>query len=218
MRWQREARAVSIVRDSWGIAHVYGGTDADAVFGAMYAQAEDDFVRIERNYLIALGRLAQAEGRSALYSDVRQRMFVDTAHLERLYRDSPIWLKSLMIAWADGLNFYLAAHPRPTIIGHFEPWMALSFTEGSIGGDIESADLAKLEQLYPDGASHHPPRRSRRRPQRPRPRPRPHRRLPRRHRPEARTASRSLRAARRRGTRSCGSTRIPRFISVLNCN
>jgi acyl-homoserine-lactone acylase len=155
-RWQREARAVRIVRDSWGIAHVYGGTDADAVFGAIYAQAEDDFARIERNYLVALGRLAQAEGRSALYSDLRQRMFVDSARLERLYRDSPIWLKSLMIAWADGLNFYLAAHPRPTVIGHFEPWMALSFTEGSIGGDIESADLAKLEQLYPDGAARPP--------------------------------------------------------------
>jgi acyl-homoserine-lactone acylase len=151
-RWQREARAVSIVRDSWGIAHIYAGTDADAVFGAMYAQAEDDFPRIERNYLVALGRLAQVEGRSALYSDLRQRMFVDTARLERLYRESPSWLKSLMVAWADGLNFYLAVHPRPDAIGHFEPWMALSFTEGSIGGDIESADLAKLEQLYPDGA------------------------------------------------------------------
>jgi acyl-homoserine-lactone acylase len=153
MRWRREAHAVTIVRDSWGIAHVYAGTDADAVFGAMYAQAEDDFPRIERNYLVALGRLAQAEGRSALYSDLRQRMFVDTAELERLYRDSPGWLKSLMIGWADGLNFYLAAHPRATVIGHFEPWMALSFTEGSIGGDIETVDLAGLEQLYPDGAS-----------------------------------------------------------------
>jgi acyl-homoserine-lactone acylase len=156
IRWQREARGVSIARDSWGIAHIHGGTDADAVFGAMYAQAEDDFARIEVNYLVALGRLAQLEGRAALYSDLRQRLFVDTAHLERLYHDSPSWLKSLMIAWADGLNFYLAAHPRPTVIGHFEPWMALSFTEGSIGGDIESADLAKLEQLYPDGAGRPP--------------------------------------------------------------
>ncbi|MGA2342169.1 MAG: penicillin acylase family protein [Steroidobacteraceae bacterium] len=152
-RWRREAHAVTIVRDSWGIAHVYAGTDADAVFGAMYAQAEDDFPRIERNYLVALGRLAQAEGRSALYSDLRQRMFVDTAGLERLYRDSPGWLKSLMVGWADGLNFYLAAHPRAAVIAHFEPWMALSFTEGSIGGDIATVDLARLEQLYPDAAS-----------------------------------------------------------------
>ena len=55
-RWERQARAVEIVRDDWGIAHVYGKTDADAVFGAMYAQAEDDFNRVETNYLLALGR------------------------------------------------------------------------------------------------------------------------------------------------------------------
>ena len=59
----------TIVRDDWGIAHVYGKTDADAVFGAMYAQAEDDFNRVERNYLNAMGRLAEAEGEPAIYQD-----------------------------------------------------------------------------------------------------------------------------------------------------
>ncbi len=149
-RWQFEAGAVRIVRDQWGIAHVYGKADGDAVFGAIYAQAEDDFGRIERNYLVALGRLAEAEGESAVYGDLRQRLFVDPAHLRALFKNSPAWLKSLMVAWADGLNFYLATHlrTRPKVIGHFEPWMALSFTEGSIGGDIESIDLTKLEQLY----------------------------------------------------------------------
>ena len=55
-----------------------------------------------------------------------------------------------MDAWADGLNFYLANHPEvhPRVIHHFEPWMALSFTEGSIGGDIERVDLQKLEDFY----------------------------------------------------------------------
>ena len=149
-RWKRESQAVSIVRDNFGIAHVYGRADADAVFGAMYAQAEDDFARIERNYLIALGRLAEAEGRPALYNDLRQRLFVDPAQLEHLYTTCPPWLKSLMIAWADGLNFFLAKHPKPAVLAHFEPWMALSFTDGSIGGDIETVDTAKLEQLYPD--------------------------------------------------------------------
>jgi acyl-homoserine-lactone acylase len=152
LRWQREASAVTITRDRYGIAHVNGDTDADAIFGAMYAQAEDDFSRIERNYLVALGRLAEAEGRSALYSDLRQRLFIDPAQLVGLFRASPDWLRSLMVAWADGLNFYLYKHPRPAVLGHFEPWMALSFTEGSIGGDIETVDTAKLEQLYPDGA------------------------------------------------------------------
>src|SRR5579859_2130587 len=152
LRWQREANAVTITRDRYGIAHVDGSTDADAIFGAMYAQAEDDFSRIERNYLIALGRLAEAEGRAALYSDLRQRLFTDPARLADLFRTSPGWLKSLMIAWADGLNFYLDKHPQPVVLAHFEPWMALSFTEGSIGGDIATVDTAKLEQLYPDGA------------------------------------------------------------------
>jgi acyl-homoserine-lactone acylase len=152
-RWQTHARNVEIVRDNWGIAHIYGNSDADTVFGAIYAQAEDDFNRIERNYLTGLGWLAQAEGDSALYSDLRERLFVDVDALKLQYRSSPAWLKQLTLAWSDGLNYYLSKHPNVSakVIKHFEPWMALSFTEGSIGGDIESVDLGKLRQFY-DGA------------------------------------------------------------------
>ena len=149
-RWRQEAAAVEIVRDNWGIAHVTGKTDADAVFGMIYAQAEDDFFRIERNYLVNLGWLAMAEGEKAVWSDVRQRLFVNTEDLKRQYKASPAWLKSLMDSWADGLNYYLSTHPNthPRVITRFEPWMALSFTEGSIGGDIESVALDKLEAFY----------------------------------------------------------------------
>lgn len=149
-RWQQHAGNVRIVRDNWGIAHVYGKSDADAVFGSIFAQAEDDFGRIERNYLNGLGRLAQAEGETAVYSDLRQRLFIDPRRLRRDYRNSPGWLKSLMLAWSDGLNYFLYKHPatRPKVIHHFEPWMTLSFTEGSIGGDIESIDLGSLQNFY----------------------------------------------------------------------
>jgi acyl-homoserine-lactone acylase len=149
-RWKREAAAVTIVRDDWGIAHVTGKTDADAVFGMIYAQAEDDFNRVEANYLTALGRTAEAEGEGQIWQDLRQRLFVDPVELQRLYGQSPAWLKKLMDAWADGLNFYLATHPdtHPRVITHFEPWMALSFTEGSIGGDIERVNLKQLEAFY----------------------------------------------------------------------
>ena len=145
-----EAQRAEIVRDEWGIAHVFGKTDADTVFGAIYAQAEDDFPRIERNFLSGLGWLALAEGESAISADLRQRLFVDPQHLKVLYGGSPAWLRALMSAWADSLNYYLATHPavHPKVITHFEPWMALSFTEGSIGGDIESIDRAKLEEFY----------------------------------------------------------------------
>jgi acyl-homoserine-lactone acylase len=149
-RWRGEAAAVDIVRDNWGIAHIYGKTDANTVFGAIYAQAEDDFNRIERNYLTGLGKLAEVEGETAIYSDLRERLFIDEADLKRQFDRSPPWLKKLMIAWADGLNYYLYTHPtvKPKLITHFEPWMTLSFTEGSIGGDVESIDLAKLEAFY----------------------------------------------------------------------
>ena len=149
-RWNREAANVTIIRDDWGIAHVYGKTDADAVFGMIYAQAEDDFNRVETNYLNSLGRLAEAEGESKIYQDLRQKLFIDPADLKKDYDASPDWLKKLMNAWADGLNFYLARHPgvKPRVITKFEPWMALSFSEGSIGGDIERVNLAQLESFY----------------------------------------------------------------------
>ncbi len=144
------AERITITRDDYGIAHIHGVTDADAVFGMSYAQAEDDFDRIERNYLVALGRLAEAEGASAVWQDLRQRLFVDAADLKTRYAASPPWLKSLMAAWADGLNYYLLRHPsvRPKVITQFEPWMALSFSEGSIGGDVERAPLEALKAFY----------------------------------------------------------------------
>jgi acyl-homoserine-lactone acylase len=149
-RWRQHAEHVRIVRDNWGIAHIYGKSDADAVFGTIYAQAEDDFARIEHNYLDGLGLLAQAEGETAIYSDLRQRLFIDPRRLRQSYRSSPAWLKTLMMAWSDGLNYFLATHPAvvPTVIHRYEPWMALSFTEGSIGGDIESINLGGLAKFY----------------------------------------------------------------------
>src|SRR5882672_12746631 len=81
-RWEQQAREVSLVCDDWGIAHVSGKTDADAVFGMIYAQAEDDFNRVETNYLTNLGRLAEADGEEALWKDLRQKLFVDPRRLK----------------------------------------------------------------------------------------------------------------------------------------
>jgi acyl-homoserine-lactone acylase len=150
-RWLMQAAHVTITRDDWGVAHVVGKTDAHAVFGMIYAQAEDDFNRIETNYLTSLGRVAEADGESAIWQDLRQRLFIDHEVLKKdLYARSPEWLRKLMQAWADGLNYYLATHPEvhPRVITRFEPWMALSFTEGSIGGDIERVSLTQLRAFY----------------------------------------------------------------------
>ena len=150
-RWQREARDVTIYRDNWGIAHVYGRTDADAVFGMEYTQAEDDFNRVETNYIDALGWRSEADGESSIYVDLRSQLFVDPPAIQMKYAQSPAWLKALMNAFADGLNYYLHTHPevRPRVITHFEPWMALAFSEGSIGGDIEQGvDVPQLAAFY----------------------------------------------------------------------
>ena len=156
------AARVTITRDDWGIAHVHGHTDADAVFGMIYAQAEDDFNRIEVNYLTSLGRMAEAEGEPAIWGDLRTRLYTDPAELRVEYRRSPPWLQRLMDAWADGLNYFLATHPdvHPRVLTRFEPWMALSFSEGSIGGDIERIDLRQLAAFYghePEAARDVPP-------------------------------------------------------------
>jgi acyl-homoserine-lactone acylase len=86
-RWDRHVAQVKIARDDWGIAHITGKTDADAVFGMIYAQAEDDFPRIEANYLTYLGRTAEAEGESKVYQDLRQKLYVQPAKVnDRLGR------------------------------------------------------------------------------------------------------------------------------------
>ncbi len=152
-RWEQQARNVTIIRDDWGIAHISGKTDADAVFGMIYAQAEDDFNRVETNYINSMGRLAEAEGEAAVWRDLRMKIFIDPEAMKAQYETSPAWLKALMNAWADGLNFYLAKHPQttPRIIKRFEPWMALTFTEGSIGGDIETVNQNQLQAFYGNG-------------------------------------------------------------------
>ncbi len=152
-RWQTQAKQVSIIRDTWGIPHVYGKTDADAVFGFLYAQCEDDFERVEMNYITATARLAEVEGESKLYHDLRTRLFYDTLQAISIYKESPAWLKRLCDGFADGVNYYLHTHPdvKPKLLTRFQPWMPFLFSEGSIGGDIESISVNRLKEFYGSG-------------------------------------------------------------------
>lgn len=149
-RWERHAQNTEIIRDQWGIPHIYGKTDADAVFGLIYAQCEDDFNRVEVNFITAMGRMAEVEGVNELYADLRMRLYIDPGTVKEEYKNSPEWLKDLMNAWADGINYYLHTHPevKPKLLTKFEPWMALTFSEGSIGGDIETISVNRLKEFY----------------------------------------------------------------------
>lgn len=149
-RWEQHAKNTEIIRDNFGVPHVYGKTDADAVFGLLYAQAEDDFNRVEHNYIWAIGRLAEVKGEESLYSDLRARLYMTEKEAIENLENSPAWLQKLCVAFADGLNYYLAKNPevKPKLITHFEPWMSMYFSEGSIGGDIERVSTRKVKEFY----------------------------------------------------------------------
>lgn len=148
--WQAQAERVEIIRDDFGVPHIYGKSDADAVFGLLFAQCEDDFRRVERNYIWATGRLAELEGEEALYSDLRANLYMTEAEAKAAYEEAPEWLKELCVAFADGINYYLATHPEvtPQVITRYEPWMPMFFSEGSIGGDIEQIPTRRIQAFY----------------------------------------------------------------------
>ena len=148
--WKAQAEQIEIFRDDYGVPHIYGKTDADAVFGLLYAQCEDDFNRVEQNYIWATGRLAEVEGEEALYSDLRAKLFMTEEEAKANYAKSPDWLKKLCDAFADGINYYLYTHPevKPKLLNRFEPWMPMYFSEGSIGGDIERINTRKIKAFY----------------------------------------------------------------------
>lgn len=149
-RMKQQAQRVTIIRDNWGIPHVYGKTDADAVFGLLYAQCEDDFKRVEANYIEKLGRKAEVGGESELYNDLYLRLVIDSAEAVADYNKAPQWLKQLLQAYADGINYYLYTHPtvKPALLNRFKPWYQLLWTDGSIGaistGDITAEDVKTL--------------------------------------------------------------------------
>jgi acyl-homoserine-lactone acylase len=151
---REQADRVTIIRDRWGIPHIYGKTDADVVFGLMYAQCEESFERVEQAYIQRLGRMSETEGPGRLMEDLQMRQLYDTAAAIGDLRKSPDWLKKLLQAFADGINYYIGLHPdKPKLLHHFEPWYPLLFTDGGyisiqLGG-ITSRDM---RELYGDSA------------------------------------------------------------------
>ena len=149
-QWKKQAQAVTIIRDNYGVPHIYGKTDADAVFGLLYAQCEDDFRRVEMNYIEKLGRLSEVNGEKDLYNDLLIHLVIDTADAIKDYTKAPTWLKKLLNAYADGINYYLYKNPqvKPALLTRFQPWYALLWTDGSIGaistGGISTEELKNL--------------------------------------------------------------------------
>ena len=150
-RYKAEAQRVTIIRDNWGIPHIYGKSDADAVFGLLYAQCEENFQKVEENNLEMMGRLSEI-GKAGLYDDLQMRLIYDSSAAIKDYKNSPGWFKKLLDAAADGVNYFLYKHPgiKPAILKHFEPWFALMRTNGSISA-TQTAELTleDMKNLYP---------------------------------------------------------------------
>ena len=150
-RWEKQAKQVTIIRDNYGVPHIYGKTDADAVFGLMYAQCEDDFKRVEMNYIEKLGRMAEVSGPDDVYKDLLIRMIIDSADAVKDYKSSPACMKKLCNAFADGINYFLYKNPdkKPALLTRFKPWYPMWWTDGSIGA-INTADITvgELKNFY----------------------------------------------------------------------
>lgn len=145
-RWEQQAKRVTIIRDNWGIPHIYGKTDADCVFGLLYAQCEDDFKRVEQNYIDILGRSAELSGEHNLFNDLYTKLLIDSAGAVADYKNSPAWLKKLLQAFADGVNYYLHKNPavQLALLHRFESWYQLMWTDGSIAA-IQSGGVSVEE-------------------------------------------------------------------------
>ena len=162
---------VTIYRDTYGIPHVFGETDAATMFGFAYAQAEDNFWRIEDNYLSALGRRAEVEGEDGVESDRRNHALGIAGLAREEYRRLPTKMRTLLDGFAAGLNAYLADHPdvHPRRLTRFEPWYPLAFirfnyyqsgffwSAGFIRSDFETA-LASPRGATPGLAEDFPSR------------------------------------------------------------
>ncbi|WP_026464398.1 penicillin acylase family protein [Adhaeribacter aquaticus] len=164
--WEQRAQKVSIIRDNYGIPHIYGNSDADAVFGLLFAQCEDDFKRVEMNYIEKLGRMAEVKGETELYNDLLIKLLIDSTEAVADYNKAEPWLKKLLNAYADGINYYLHKNPqvKPALLHRFKPWYPLLWTDGSIGA-ISTADITinELKSFYSgsnDFTGYAPPKRA----------------------------------------------------------
>jgi acyl-homoserine-lactone acylase len=152
-RWGKHVAQTTIIRDEWGIPHIYGKTDADAVFGLMYAQCEENFGQIENNYLEMLGRTSAVGNKlptqmqGDVYADLMMQLIQDSAAAVKDYNNSPEWFKKLLIAHADGINYFLYKHPEvhPKVLFNYKPWYHLMWTDGSVSptryGGIKRKDV-----------------------------------------------------------------------------
>lgn len=110
---------VRILRDTWGIPHIFGVTDADAAFGLAYAHAEDDFATLQLTLLAARGQLATVFGQDGAPNDYMVQLLRIERQVEAGYDTLSPETQQILQAYADGLTFYAALHEDEVYPGLF---------------------------------------------------------------------------------------------------
>jgi acyl-homoserine-lactone acylase len=147
---------VRILRDEWGVPHVFGATDADVAFGLAYAHAEDDFLTIQQSVLAARGQLASVYGKDAAPNDYMVHLLRIWDVVEAGYRtDLSPQVQAICEAYAAGLNHYAALHSGKALPGIF-PVTGKDVVAGSVhksplffGLDRILAELFEEERANP---------------------------------------------------------------------
>ncbi len=108
--------SITIVRDKWGVPHIYGKTDADAAFGLAWANAEDNFPEMQNNLLQGLGRLGMAKGKEGAIRDYLAKSIRVKDIVDKLYEtDITPQFKTYLQGFAAGVNAYAKAHPKEVV-------------------------------------------------------------------------------------------------------
>lgn len=147
--WKKQAKSIEIIRDNFGVPHVYANTDADAVFGMMYVQCEDYFSKVEDMIIGRMGRESEVIGKSAIYKDLWSRLYIDTLQAQSLYLQCKPELQKLCDAYAAGINYYIFTHPKQKrkLLNRIQPWVPLMNNIPSVvNSNLTEADV---KNMYP---------------------------------------------------------------------
>jgi acyl-homoserine lactone acylase PvdQ len=140
------AEKVEILRDEYGVPHIFASTAAGAAFASGYAQAEDRLEELLRNYRKAEGTMSEAFGQEFVFHDYRQRLWRHRQVAEQHYKDLDPKLRAICEAFQAGVKKFMQEHPEqvPAWAPKLEPWQIIAlgryiiwgWPEGEAGGDL----------------------------------------------------------------------------------
>ena len=118
---QVNLKDIEIIRDSYGVPHIYGKTDADTAYGLAWAHAEDNFYTIQKAYLAGNGIISQLNGKKGIGADFVAQFIQSAETVDRLYHTLSNEFKAIMSGYAAGLNSYAKHHSDEVLIPSLFP-------------------------------------------------------------------------------------------------